>query len=148
MRRLSYALVLALVVTVLSGSKADAGFEWCSEDPTFVVNGNVIDVTAMFSAQYRDSVRGPVIVELLVPKNAIAAVLTLPGTVPVEGRVSRTLPRWWGLVGLPVVVRVTVNATEDFPVYTRVTGTGLFLTTSVQGQSNQVTTASYRLLLP
>jgi hypothetical protein len=51
-------------------------------------------------------------------------------------------------VGLPVIVRVTLNATAQFETRTRVTGTGLFLTSNVNGQSNQVTTASYRLLLP
>ena len=48
----------------------------------------------------------------------------------------------------PVIVRVTLNATASFETRTRVTGTGLFITSNVNGQSNQVTTASYRLLLP
>jgi len=148
MRRLVCVSVFALLVTMLSAGKSDAGFEWCSEDPTFLVNGNVVDVTATFPAEYKDSIKGPVVVELLVPSNSVAAVLTLPGSVPVVGKVSRSLPRWWGLVGLPVVARVTVNSSETFEIHTRVTGTGLFLTSNVQGQSNQVQTAHYRLLLP
>jgi hypothetical protein len=93
-------------------------------------------------------IKGPVVFELLVPSNTIAAVVSLPGRVPLVGKVSKTLPRWWGLIGLPVVVRVTLNATTSFETKTRVTGTGLFITTNVNGQSNQVTIANYRLLLP
>jgi hypothetical protein len=148
MRRFVNCFVFALLISMVSAGKADAGVQWCSEDPTFVVNGNVIDVTTIFPAEYANTIQGPVVVELLVPQNAVAAVLTLPGTVPVVGKVTKSLPRWWGLFGLPVVVRVTVNSTEDFDTYTRVTGTGLFLTTNVRGQSNQMTTANYRLLLP
>lgn len=148
MRRLAYCFLFALITSMLSTGKADAGFEWCSEDPTFVVNGNVVDVTTTFSGEYKNSVNGAVVVELLVPENAIAAVLTMPGTVPVVGKVTRSLPRWWGLLGLPIVARVTVNATTSFDTNTHVTGTGLFLATSVKGKSNQTTIASYRLLLP
>jgi hypothetical protein len=149
MRRFALCLTLALLVSMTtSAGKADAGFEWCSEDPTFIVNGNVIDVTTIFPAEYARTIKGPVVVELLVPQNAVAAVLTVPGTVPVVGKITKSLPRWWGLFGMPVVVRVTVNSTEDFDHYTQVTGTGLFLTTNVRGQSNQVMTANYRLLLP
>ena len=148
MRRIGFLLAFALLVTMLSAGKADAGFEWCSEDPTFLVNGNLVDVSTMFPAAYVDHIKGPVVFELLVPSNTIALVVSLPGRVPLVGKVSKTLPRWWGLIGLPVIVRVTVTATTSFQTRTRVTGTGLFLTTTVNGQSNQVTIASYRLLLP
>ncbi|MEO8633162.1 MAG: hypothetical protein ABI466_07355 [Chloroflexota bacterium] len=148
MRRLVYCFVFALLMSTVSAGKADAGVEWCSEDPVFIVNGNIVDVTTRFPAAYLKNIKGPVLFELLVPENVIAAVLTLPGSVPLEGRVLKTLPRWWGLLGLPVVVRVTFNATASFETQTQVTGTGLFLTTTVNGKSNQVTTASYRLLLP
>jgi hypothetical protein len=148
MRRLAYVFAFALLVTMLSVGKADAGFEWCSEDPTFIVNGNLVDISTMFPATNVEHIKGPVVFELLVPSNTIAAVVSLPGRVPLVGKVSKTLPRWWGLIGLPVVVRVSVTASTSFATRTRVTGTGLFLTSSVNGQSNQVTTASYRLLLP
>ncbi|HKY50316.1 MAG TPA: hypothetical protein VJP45_03585 [Candidatus Limnocylindria bacterium] len=148
MRRISFVFVFVLLVSMLSAGKADAGFEWCSEDPVFVVNGNIVDVTTSFPAKYVDSIKGPVLFELLVPENAVAAVVTVSGRVPLEGRVIKSLPRWWGLVGLPIVVRVTLKASASFETQTRVTGTGLFLTTTVEGKSNQVTVASYRLLLP
>jgi hypothetical protein len=148
MRRLGYCLVFALLISMMSAGKADAGVEWCSEDPLFVVNGNLVDVTTSFPAQYIDSIKGPIVFELHVPENAIAAVVTVSGRVPLEGKVIKSLPRWWGLVGLPVVVRVSLKATGSFETRTQVTGTGLFLTTTVNGKSNQVTTASYKLLLP
>ena len=148
MRRLAYCFVFALLISTLSAGKADAGVEWCSEDPLFIVNGNLVDVTTSFPAAYVNSIRGPVLFELLVPENSIAAVVTISGRVPLEGKVTKSLPRWWGLLGLPVVVRVTLNATQSFETVTRVTGTGLFLTTTVNGKSNQVTVASYKLLLP
>jgi len=148
MRRLGYVFVLALLVSMLSAGKADAGVEWCSEDPTFVVNGNVIDLNTIFAAKYKSMIKPPVVVELLVPSNAIAAVLTLPGSVPVVGKVTKSLPRWWGLLNMPVVARVTVNATGSFDHYTRAIGTGLWLTKTVTGKTNQLTTTTFYLLLP
>jgi hypothetical protein len=149
MRRLVYCFVFALLMSTISAGQADAGVEWCSEDPIFIVNGNIVDVTTSFPAAYINSIKGPVVFELLVPENSIAAVVTISGRVPLQGKVTKSLPRWWGLLGLPVVVRVTLNATESFETVTRVTGTGLrFLTTTVNGKSNQVTVASYKLLLP
>lgn len=148
MRRLVYCFVFALLISMMSAGQADAGVEWCSEDPVFIVNGNIVDVTTTFPAKFIKSIKGPVVFELLVPQNTIAAVVTLQGRVPLVGKVTKSLPRWWGLIGLPVVVRVTLNASESFETRTRVTGTGLFLISNVKGTSNQVTTASYRLLLP
>lgn len=147
-RRVSFVFVFVLLVSMLSAGKADAGFEWCSEDPTFIVNGNIIDLNTRFLAKYKSLVKPPVVVELLVPSNAIAAVLTLPGSVPVVGKVTKSLPRWWGLLNMPVIARVTVNATGSFEHYTRVIGTGLWLTTEFKGKTNQVTTKSFYLLLP
>ena len=148
MRRLAYVFVFALLVTTMSAGKADAGVEWCSEDPTFIVNGNIIDLNTRFLAQYKSQIKPPVVVELLVPSNAIAAVLTLPGSVPVVGKVTKSLPRWWGLLNMPVVARVTVNATGSFDHYTRAIGTGLWLTTTVTGKTNTITTKTFYLLLP
>ena len=148
MRRFAFCVIFAVLVSVTSAGVADAGVEWCSEDPTFVVNGNVIDLNTQFEARYKSLIKPPVVVELLVPENAIAAVLTLPGSVPVTGKVTRSLPRWWGLLNMPVVARVTVNATGSFNHYTRAIGTGLWLTSTVTGTTNRVTTTQFYLLLP
>jgi hypothetical protein len=148
MRRLVYCFVFALLISTTSAGKADAGVEWCSEDPTFIVNGNVIDLNTQFLAEYKSKVKPPVVVELLVPSNAIAAVLALPGSVPVVGKVTKSLPRWWGLLNMPVIARVTVNATASFDHYTRAIGTGLWLTGVVTGKTNTTTTKTFYLLLP
>jgi hypothetical protein len=148
MRRISFVFVFVLLVSMLSAGKADAGFEWCSEDPTFIVNGNIIDINTRFLAKYKSLVKPPVVVELLVPENAIAAVVTLPGSVPVVGKVTKSLPRWWGLLNMPVVARVTVNATGSFEHYTRAIGTGVWLTTEWTGHTNRVTSKTFYLLLP
>jgi hypothetical protein len=148
MRRLVYCFVFALLISTASAGKADAGVEWCSEDPTFIVNGNIIDLNTQFLAEYKSKVKPPVVVELLVPSNAIAAVLTLPGSVPVVGKVTKSLPRWWGLLNMPVIARVTVNATGSFDHYTRAIGTGLWLTGVVTGKTNTTTTKTFYLLLP
>ena len=148
MRQISLVFAFVLVISMLSAGKADAGFEWCSEDPTFIVNGNIIDLNTRFLAKYKDLVKPPVVVELLVPSNAIAAVVTLPGSVPVVGKVTKSLPKWWGLLNMPVVARVTVNAKGSFEHYTSAIGTGVWLATEFKGYSNQVTTKSFYLLLP
>ena len=148
MRRVVYCFVFALLISTTSAGKADAGVEWCSEDPTFIVNGNIIDLNTQFLAEYKSKVKPPVVVELLVPSNAIAAVLTLPGSVPVVGKVTKSLPRWWGLLNMPVIARVTVNATGSFDHYTRAIGTGLWLTGVVTGKTNTTTTKTFYLLLP
>jgi hypothetical protein len=148
MRRFAFGLIFAVLVSVTSAGVADAGAEWCSEDPTFIVNGNVIDLNTTFLAKYKSLVKPPVVVELLVPSNAVAAVLTLPGSVPVEGKVTKSLPTWWGLLNMPVVARVTVNATGSFDHYTKAIGTGLWLTSTVTGTTNQVTSTKFYLLLP
>src|SRR5687768_11231824 len=87
MRRLVYCFVFALLISSVSAGEADAGVEWCSEDPIFIVNGNIVDVTTSFPAKYVNSVKGPVLFELLVPENAIAAVVTISGRVPLQGKV-------------------------------------------------------------
>jgi len=148
MRRVVYCFVFALLISTTSAGKADAGVEWCSEDPTFIVNGNIIDLNTQFLAEYKSKVKPPVVVELLVPSNATAAVLTLPGSVPVVGKVTKSLPRWWGLLNMPVIARVTVNATGSFDHYTRALGTGLWLTGVVTGKTNTTTTKTFYLLLP
>jgi hypothetical protein len=49
---------------------------------------------------------------------------------------------------MPVIARVTVNATGSFDHYTRAIGTGLWLTGEVKGKTNQPTTKTFYLLLP
>ena len=62
--------VLLLATTLLFGNSAAGGSQWCEEDPEFLVNGSLVDVSTFFSAD-PDTVRS-VSFELLVPANATA----------------------------------------------------------------------------
>src|SRR2546430_8756485 len=137
MRRLAYLFVFALLISMLSAGKADAGFEWCSEDPTFVVNGNVIDLNTTFLASYKSQIKPPVVVELLVPSNAIAAVLTLPGSVPVQGKITESPPAWWGPPNKPGVTPVTVNAPRSPCPYNPPNGARASLAPPATGTTTQ-----------
>jgi hypothetical protein len=143
-----FAITFSISTFVL-GLDADAylGQQWCEEDPVFMVNGALIDVTTVFPAGYAATLTGPVAFELLVPSNAIAAVVSLPGSVPMTAKISKVLPaRGLLSLGVPVVVKVTVRATRSFETRTKVTGTYLWLSSSAYGTSNVTTQVRYTLI--
>src|SRR5712692_9088972 len=115
--------VLAFVLSsFLLGGRASAGGQWCEEDPEFLVNGGIVDISTFFAADI-ETVQGPVTFDLHVPRNATAAALRLPGTVPVTATISRDLPSWYGVGWMPVFVTVNVRATTSFDTTTTITGT-------------------------
>jgi len=133
--------------TLVMGLDANAGVSWCESDPLFVVNGAVLDVTTGFPAGYKASINEPVALELLVPTNAIATVLSLPTDIPMTAKISRVLPSGGLLsLGVPVIVKVTIKATASFDTRTRVTGTYLWLSSTVYGKSNVTTQVRYTLI--
>ena len=135
------------VSTLVMGLGADAGVSWCESDPLFLVNGAVLDVTTGFLAGYKSSIKEPVALELLVPTNAVAAVLSLPTDVPMTAKISRVLPSGGLLsLGVPVIVRVTIKATASFDTRTKITGTYLWLSSTVYGKSNVTTQVRYTLI--
>ena len=119
----AFALIAVLVSVFLSSSSATAAPQWCEEDPEFLVNGAVVDVTTWFPGQYAATTKG-VHFEMQVPSNAVAAVLSLPGTVPVTASISKTLPPYYGIGRVPVVVTITVNSSSNFQHVTTITGMG------------------------
>lgn len=139
---------LSLAVSSLAlGAGAEAGVQWCEEDPVFVVNGAILDVTTAFPAEVSSSIKEPVAFELLVPSNAIAAVVALPGAVPMTAKITKSLPATGLLsLGVPVVVKVTVKASKTFDTKTKVTGTYLWLSSTVYGKSNVTTQVKYTLI--
>jgi hypothetical protein len=148
-RRLSATLfAFAFVSSMLSfGKFAVAGVSWCEEDPVFMVNGAVLDVTTAIPASYVSTLKGPMTFEVLVPSNATAAVISLPSTIPATAKISRSLPATGLLsLGVPVVVKVTVPATASFDTKTQVTGTYLWLSSTEWGKSNVTTKVSYTLI--
>lgn len=147
MRYLSKVAFVAtlLASTSLLTSAAWAGPQWCEEDPEFVVNGAVIDVTTLLPSSYVSSVSGAVNFDVQVPSNAVAAPVSLPGAIPVTASISRTLPAYYGIGALPVVVTVTMKASVAFTTYTMVSGTYGALTSTIQGTSTSSTKAKFSL---
>ena len=143
-------LVFALAFTISTltlGLGADAGVQWCESDPLFLVNGGIVDVTTAFPAGYKANIKEPVAIELLVPTNAVAVVLSLPTEVPMTAKISRVLPSGGLLsLGVPVIVRVTIKATASFETRTKITGTYLWLSSTVYGKSNVTTQVRYTLI--
>ena len=122
-----------------------AGPQWCEEDPEFVVNGAIVDVTTLFDASYASTVSGSVNFVMYVPSNVTAAVLSLPGTIPVTAQVSRTLSPYYGIGKIPVLVAVSMRSSGSFDTYTQITGLGGSLFTSVSGTSTKTTKASFSM---
>jgi hypothetical protein len=112
-----------------------------------MVNGALVDVTTGFPANYTSSIKGAVAYEVLVPSNVIATVVSLPASVPTTAKISRVLPATGLLhVGVPIIVKVTINATASFQTRTQVTGTYLWLSSTAYGKSNVTTQVSYTLI--
>jgi len=144
--RLAFTLAFALSTLTL-GLGADAGVQWCESDPLFLVNGAILDVTTAFPINYTGTLKEPVAIELVVPTNAIAAVVSLPANVPMTAKITKVLPSGGLLsLGVPVIVKVTYKASASFDTKTKVTGTYLWLSSTVYGKSNVTTQVKYTLI--
>ena len=137
----SFAFVLSTFV--LQGSAA-AGPQWCEEDPEFLVNGAIVDVTTWFSGSYA-STTSEVHFDLQVPSNAVAAVISLPGTVPVTASISKTLLAYYGIGRIPVIVTVTLETSSTFQHVTTVTGLGGTFLSSLYGSSTSPLRAKFSM---
>jgi hypothetical protein len=133
----SALVALAFVVSSFAmQQEAFAGVQWCEEDPVFLVNGGLVDITTKFEAKYVSKIRGAVHFDLQIPANAIGVVVSLPANPPATASIRRTLPANWSLLTVPVVLTVTMDASgASFPTYTRVLGTGAQLLTTFTGDS-------------
>jgi hypothetical protein len=137
------AFAFVLSTFALQGS-AFAGPQWCEEDPEFVVNGALVDVTTWFPGSYA-SVTSEVHFDMQVPSNVFAAVVSLPGTVPVTASISRTLPPYYGIGRIPVVVTVTTTSSATFQHVTTITGLGGTLVSSLYGWSTTPLKAKFSM---
>lgn len=144
----AFAFAASLVVSSLGlGSSAAASPQWCEDDPVFMVNGALVDVTTAFPADYAETIDEPVVFELLVPTNAVATVVSIPSNVPTIAKISKVLPaRGLLSVGVPVIVRVTVKSEHSFETRTKITGTYRWLTSTHYGKSNLTTQVGYTLI--
>ena len=133
----SALVALAFVVSSFAmQQQAFAGVQWCEEDPVFLVNGSLVDITTTFEAKYASKIKGTVHFDLQIPENAIGVAVSLPGDVPVSASIRRTLPANWSLLTVPVVLTVSMDASgTSFTTYTRVTGTAAQLLTTFTGDS-------------
>lgn len=147
MKRIRVALTLLALVASMAFSSASAWAspQWCEEDPEFLVNGRVVDVTTLFPGEYASKVK-KVHFDMQVPSNATALVLSLPGTVPVTASISKTLPPHYGLLAaIPVVVTVTLDTKHRFATYTQVTGLSTTLVSGTYGESTRGTKLKFKL---
>lgn len=147
MKRSLPAIVVAAIAASLItfSSPAVAGPQWCEEDPEFIVNGSVVDVTTLFDASYASSIKGSVNFVLQVPSNVTAVVVALPGSVPVSASISPTLSPYYGIGKIPVVLSVSMKTNATFDTYTQITGTAGMLLTTVTGTSAKPTRASFAM---
>jgi hypothetical protein len=142
--RIVLATLAFLAATSAQASSAFAGHQWCEEDPEFLVNGALVDVTTVFPGSYSDKVSS-VHFDLQVPSNALAVVVSLPGTVPVTASISRTLPAYEGLLNVPAVLTVTMDTKTKFDHSTHVTGLAGTLLNTVYGSSTSPMKAKFKL---
>lgn len=143
MKRLFIAFVGVVATLWLSSSAAWAGPQWCEEDPEFLVNGAIVDVSTLFPGSYASYVSGSVNFNLQVPSNVVAVAVKLPGTIPVTATISRTLPAYYGLLAIPVVVTVSMNSSVSFSTYTQITGLGGGVLNQVYGTSTSPTKVKF-----
>jgi hypothetical protein len=136
-----------LVVFLASQQQAAAGLQWCEEDPVFVVNGSVVDITTSFEMRYASKIKGTVHFDLQIPENAVGVAVSLPAwPVPVSASIRRTLPASWSLLAIPVLVTVSMDASgESFPTSTRVLGTGGKVLTYFAGDSKRPMKAKFTM---
>ena len=139
---LAATLSLVLMLNVLAFSSW-AGPQWCEEDPEFLVNGALVDVSTLFSGTYASAVNGSVNFDLQVPSNILAVAVRLPGTIPVTATISRTLPPYHGLLSIPVVLTVSMHSSVSFQTYTQITGLGGGVLNQVYGSSTYPTKAKF-----
>jgi len=142
--RMTLVALAFLVSSFAMQQDAMAGVQWCEEDPVFLVNGSIVDITTTFDAKYASKVKGTVNFDLQIPSNAVAVALSLPGDVPVSATIRRTLPANWSLLTVPVVLTVTMDTSgTSFTTYTKVTGTAAKLLTSFSGDAKYGTKAKF-----
>jgi hypothetical protein len=144
----SALVALAFVVSSFAmQGQADAGVQWCEEDPVFLVNGALVDITTKFEAKYVSKIKGAVHFDLQVPANAIGVVVSLPANPPATASIRRTLPANWSLLSVPVVLTVSMDASgPSFPTYTRVMGTWKKVLGTFEGDSKRPMKKNFLLI--
>ena len=141
MGRFLIALSTVLLLSVLTGSNAMAGTQWCVVDPQIVVNGRASDVEVSFDQSRVPTLSAPVVFRFHVPANATTTVSMPTSAVPYTVQVLYDLPNE-SRKSTTVGVDTLVGSTDSFATQTivRVTKT-VFVT--VAGTSNAPTSITY-----
>jgi len=141
MSRFLVALSAVLLLSVLTGSSAMAGTQWCVVDPLIVVNGRASDVEVVFDQSRVPTLTAPVLFRFHVPANATATVSMPASAVPYTVQVLYDLPpdsRKSTTVGVDTLV----SSTETFATQTIVLATKTMVVI-VAGTSNAPTSITY-----
>jgi len=141
MSRFVVALSAVVLLSVMSGSSAMAGTQWCVVDPQIVVNGRASDVEVAFDQARVPTLTASVMFRFHVPANATATVSMPTSAVPYTVQVLYDLPPE-SHKATTVAVDTLVSATATFPTQTilRVAKTVLV---TVAGTSNAPTSVTY-----
>jgi hypothetical protein len=142
MSRFLVALSTILLLSVLTGSNALAGTQWCVVDPQIVVNGQASDVEVAFDKTHVSALSAPVLFRFHVPGNATAMVSMPTSAVRYTVQVLYDLPNESRKSATTVGVDTLVTSTNTFATRTiaRVTAT---VVVTVTGTSNVPTSITY-----
>lgn len=140
MRRFRTLIAIFLAVSLTAGITADAGWDWCEDDPIVTIDGRQFQMITGFPASQLDSLKGPVRYVVEIPSNAVNVTVEYPpSTVPSKAYIVRSLDEFTGTAADAMTVRVsvTVMATAEFGFVTRVFGQAVKSPFSVDGKSNK-----------
>ena len=141
MSRFLVALSAILLLSVLTGSSAMAGTQWCVVDPLIIVNGRASDVEVVFDQSRVPTLSAPIRFRFHVPANATASVTMPPSAVPYTVQVLYDLPPD-PRKSPTVAVETLVSSTDTFTTQTIVLATKMMVVI-VAGTSNVPTSISY-----
>lgn len=116
----------AFITAVFVGSGvANAGLEWCEDDPIFIVNGAQFKLGTGFRTSDLASVTS-IAYTVDVPANATTRYVSPPGLgiAPEQVTFVRSQPDP-SSTAFAVIVHVTVNASASFPVVVTLYGPGV-----------------------
>ena len=141
MGRFLIALSTVLLLSVVTGSSAMAGTQWCVVDPIIVVNSHPSDVEVVFDQTYVPTLSAPVSFRFHVPSNAKVTVMMPPSPVAYTVQVMYDRPAA-SPSSTTVTVDSLVTSTASFPTQT-VISMAHATVFSVAGSANVPTSITY-----
>ena len=130
MKKMSVTTTLALLLVLILGSTvAYATFHWCPDDPVLSIDGREVHVIIGVPDQFVDLVKGPVHVQVYVPRNVEAEVIDTGDGFNGKGERVTIVPNGEPVepgdaIEFKVKARVQTNDSEGFPVAVLICGPG------------------------